>query len=98
MHANRGARLVAETTAGEPVARKVAEPAEPPGSEQELEYFYEHLERALDSRGYLDGEMREVTIEVTMMKMRRLFGRSRPSSGEIKMLRTLMRFIHRDGD
>jgi tRNA C32,U32 (ribose-2'-O)-methylase TrmJ len=94
MHANRGARLVAETTAGEPVARKVAEPAEPPGSEQELEYFYEHLERALDSRGYLDGEMREVT----MMKMRRLFGRSRPSSGEIKMLRTLMRFIHRDGD
>lgn len=74
-----------------PVAPKVLEPA---CSEQEMEYFYEHLERALDSRGYLDGEMRGVT----MMKMRRLFGRSRPSSGELKMLRTLTRFIHRDGD
>lgn len=77
--------------AAKPVAAKAPEPA---CSEQEMEFFYEHLERALDSRGYLDGEMRLVT----MMKMRRLFGRSRPSSGELKMLRTLTRFIHRDGE
>jgi tRNA (cytidine32/uridine32-2'-O)-methyltransferase len=76
--------------ARESVAR---EPAPLPSSENEMEYFYSHLERALDSRAYLDGEMREVT----MMKLRRLFGRSRPSSGELKMLHTLMRFIHRNG-
>jgi tRNA (cytidine32/uridine32-2'-O)-methyltransferase len=67
---------------------------EPPASQQAMEYFYEHLERALDSRGYLDGEKREVT----MMKLRRLFGRARPVSGELKMLRSLMRLIHRDGE
>jgi len=83
--------------AREPVTREVAEEAEPAeraSSQSEMEYFYEHLERALDSRGYLDGEMREFT----MMKLRRLFGRARPNSGELKMLRTLMRFIHRNGE
>jgi tRNA (cytidine32/uridine32-2'-O)-methyltransferase len=72
----------------------VPDRAEPPGSEREMEYFYDHLERALDSRGYLEGEMREIT----MMKLRRLFGRARPTSGELKMLRTLMRFVHRTGE
>ncbi len=80
--------------AHEPVAPVVLAPAERPSSQAEMEYFYEHLERALDSRGFLDGEMREVT----MMKLRRLFGRSRPNSGELKLLRTLMRFIHREGE
>jgi len=75
-------------------AQEATEPAELPSSQSALEYFYEHLERALDSRGYLDGQMREVT----MMKLRRLFGRSRPNSGELKLLHTLTRFIHRDGE
>lgn len=78
----------------QPLERDAAQPAEPASSQQELEYFYEHLERALDSRGYLDGDMREAT----MMKMRRLFGRARPSAGELKMLHSLTRFIHRDGE
>ena len=63
-------------------------------SQQEMEYFYDHLQRALDSRGYLGGQMREIT----MMKLRRFFGRSRPNAGELKMLRTLMRLSHRNGE
>ena len=77
----------------DPVAPVARNAAELPSSEKELEHFYQHLERALDSRGYLDGEMREVT----MMKLRRLFGRARPTWGELKILHTFMRFIHRDG-
>ena len=80
--------------AREPVTREAVDAADLPSGHQEMEYFYEHLERALDSRGFLDGEMREIT----MMKFRRLFGRSRPNSGELKLLRTLMRLIHRDGE
>ncbi len=79
--------------ARDPDSEPIAQPSELPSSQGELEYFFGHLERALDSRGYLDGEMREVT----MMKLRRLFGRSRPSPGEIKILHTLTRLIHRDG-
>lgn len=66
---------------------------ERPSRHREMEYFFGHLERALDSRGYLDGEMREVT----MTKLRRLFGRSRPDPGELKILHSLIRLVHRDG-
>ena len=67
---------------------------EQPSGHREMEYFFGHLERALDSRGYLDGEMREVT----MTKLRRLFGRSRPDPGELKILHSLVRLIHREGE
>lgn len=68
-------------------------PIHQPSSQVEMEAFFAHLERALDSRGYLDGDMREVTL----MKLRRLFGRARPNRGEIKLLHSLTRFVHRDG-
>lgn len=63
-----------------------------PGYQIEMEHFYLHLEQALDSRGFLDGEMREVTLQ----KFRRLFGRARPHSGELKLLHTMMNLVHRD--
>ena len=65
-----------------------------PTHHRAMEAFYEHLEQALDSRGFLDGEMREVT----MTKFRRLIGRARPNPGELKLLHTLMRMIDPDGD
>ncbi len=80
--------------AGKPVFTDTVKPWNRPSLQVEMEHFYEHLERALDSRGFLDGEMREVT----MMKLRRLFWRARPNSGELKILHTLMRLIHSDGD
>lgn len=72
----------------------VVKPEEFPGREYDMEFFFQHLVRALDSRGFLEGHMREAAI----MKLRRLFGRSRPSSGELKMLHSLTRLIHRDGE
>ena len=69
------------------------EKKELPSRQIEMEHFYDHLKRALDSRGFLEGEMREVT----MMKLRRLFARARPHSGELKILHTLMKLIHKDG-
>ena len=79
---------------GPPRAVEEPKPNMRPSSHDEMEYFYDHLQRALDSRGYLGGEMRETT----MAKLRRLFGRSEPNSGELKLLHSLTRFIHRDGD
>jgi TrmH family RNA methyltransferase len=65
-----------------------------PSTQKDMEYFFGHLKGALDSRAFLEGEMGEIT----MTKLRRLFGRARPNAGEIKMLRTLTRLIHRDGE
>ncbi len=76
-----------------PPASGHVKPIHQPSSQVEMEAFFAHLERALDSRGYLEGDMREVTL----MKLRRLFGRARPNRGEIKLLHTLTRFVHRDG-
>lgn len=66
--------------------------ADRPSFAIEMEHFHAHLEKALDSRGYLDGEMREVTLA----KFRRLFNRARPHSGELKLLHTMMKMLHRD--
>ena len=62
--------------------------------EQAYAEAIDHMKRALDSRGFLDGEMREVT----MMKLRRLFGRARPNSGELKIMHTIMKLVHEDGE
>jgi len=70
----------------------IVDPADRPSYQIEMEHFYSHLEDALDSRGFLEGEMREVTLQ----KLRRLFGRARPHSGELKLLHTMMKLIHRD--
>jgi len=81
-------------TSSEEMRTATTNQAELPVRQQEMEYFFGHLERALDSRGYLEGQMREVT----MMKLRRLFARSRPNAGELKLLHTLMRMVHQDGE
>ena len=72
--------------------------AEPPPSEYptqgEMEYFYKQLEKTLDSREFLVDPSRAVTLA----KIRRLFGRSRPRIGELKMLHTLVKLMGREGD
>jgi TrmH family RNA methyltransferase len=78
----------------DPATANAGLPKTRPSRQIEMEYFYAHLERALDSRGFLDGEMREVTLT----KLRRLFGRARPNSGELKILHTFLRMIDPDGE
>jgi tRNA (cytidine32/uridine32-2'-O)-methyltransferase len=77
-----------------PVEALASTPKEKPSLQIEMEHFYAHLERALDARGYLEGEMREVTLS----KLRRLFNRGRPHSGELKLLHTMLKMIHNESE
>ena len=77
-----------------PAEAAAARPQEKPSLQIEMEHFFDHLERALDSRGYLEGEMREVTLA----KLRRFFNRGRPHSGELKLLHTMLKMMHKDGE
>lgn len=64
-----------------------------PVCEQDMEYFFQHLVRALDSRSFLKESLRERAL----MKLRRLLEKTRPNSSELKMLHSLTRLIHKDG-
>lgn len=61
-------------------------------SQRDMEYFYQHLERALDARAFTLDSRRAAT----QAKLRRLFGRARPAVGELKMLHSLVRLMERD--
>ena len=71
--------------------KPIVDESDRPSFQIEMEHFFDHAERVLDARGYLEGEMRVVTL----MKLRRLFNRARPHSGELKLLHTMMKMIHR---
>lgn len=58
-------------------------------SQREMEFFFQHLERALDGRGFTADARREVTFA----KLRRIFGRARPHEGELKMLHSLVNLM-----
>ena len=60
-------------------------------SQSELEFFYQHLERTLDAREFTADSRRPATLA----KLRRLFGRARPAVGELKLLHSLVRLMHR---
>jgi tRNA (cytidine32/uridine32-2'-O)-methyltransferase len=62
-------------------------------SQSDMEYFYQHLEKTLDARAFTADNRRAAT----RAKLRRLFGRARPSLGELKMLHSLVRLMYRDG-
>jgi len=63
-------------------------------NQSDMEFFYKHLEKTLVSRNFLDEARREVTVS----KMRRLFGRARPRIGELKLLHSLVKLMERGGD
>jgi tRNA (cytidine32/uridine32-2'-O)-methyltransferase len=63
-------------------------------SQSEMEYFYQHLQRTLDARQFTADERRAATLA----KLRRLIGRARPGVGELKLLHSLVRLMHRDSD
>jgi tRNA (cytidine32/uridine32-2'-O)-methyltransferase len=63
-------------------------------SQSDLEFFYEHLEHTLDARRFTADSRRPATHA----KLRRLFGRARPAVGELKMLHSLVRLMHREPD
>lgn len=58
-------------------------------SHEELEFFYQHLERALEERDF-SGSMNPERVRV---KLRRLLARARPKSNELRLLHSLVRLM-----
>jgi len=67
------------------------EPAAGYPSQRDMEYFFAHLEETLDARGFTADARREVTFA----KLRRLFGRARPHTGELKLMHSLVKLMRR---
>lgn len=63
-------------------------------SQGDVEFFYKHLEDVLVSREFTSEEMRDAAHA----KLRRVFGRARPSVGELKMLHSLVKLMDRRED
>jgi len=63
------------------------EPPEiPPATNEEMEYFYAHLEQVLVDSGFLD----PANPRTLMRRLRRLFIKSRPDQNEINILRGIL--------
>jgi tRNA (cytidine32/uridine32-2'-O)-methyltransferase len=61
-------------------------------NQSDVEFFYKHLEETLVSREFFSEQMRDATLA----KIRRLFGRSRPRIGELKLLHSLVKLMERE--
>ena len=70
-------------------AGPVFESEAPPATSEEMEFFYEHLERVLRDIRFLDPE----NPRHLMRRMRRLFIRARPDHNETNILRGILRAI-----
>lgn len=58
----------------------------PPASAEDLEYFYEHLERVLLGSGFLNPE----NPRTLMRRLRRLFNRARLDENELNIMRGIL--------
>ena len=70
------------------------EPDVPPATSEELEYFYEHLERVLKDIRFLDPD----NPRTLMRRLRRLFVRARPDKNEVNILRGILTAVDRKGE
>jgi len=62
----------------------------PPATHEELEHFYQHLERVLRVIKYLDPD----NPRRLMIRLRRLFSRSRLERDEVSILRGILKALH----
>jgi tRNA/rRNA methyltransferase len=83
-------RLAAFDSQPPPCSRTVAF-ASPPASHQDVERFYQHLERVMVSSGFLDPQRPRRLLP----KLRRLFGRAGLERDEINILRGLLDAVER---
>ena len=58
-------------------------------SHDELDFFYQHLERTLEERDYYGS----INPERVHVKLRRLIARARPKDNELRMLHSLVRLM-----
>ncbi len=61
----------------------------PPATQQDIEHYYEHLEKALIEIGFLEAD----NPRQTLTRIRRLYGRVRPDQMELNILRGMLTSI-----
>lgn len=59
---------------------------QPPAQQQDLEYYYAHLQETLETLGFLEPD----NPRQTMTRLRRLYGRIRPDQMELSILRGML--------
>jgi len=69
------------------------EPHVPPATNEELEYFYAHLQRVLIDIDFLDPD----NPRTLMRRLRRLFIRAHPDRNEVNILRGILTAVERKG-
>lgn len=74
-----------------PVAAKRELPAFAPSTAEEMERFYEHLQRILLSTGFLDPS----NPRLLMRRLRQLFNRTAPDRNELNILRGMLTSVER---
>ncbi|WP_313954165.1 RNA methyltransferase [Accumulibacter sp.] len=74
-----------------PVVTRAVPFASPPAPHQDVERFYQHLERVMVSSGFLDPQRPRRLLP----KLRRLFGRSELEGDEVNILRGLLDAVER---
>lgn len=73
------------------VSDKTGHPWYAPPSHQQLENFYEHLERVLLATGFLD----PANPRLLMRRLRQLFSRAHPDSNELNILRGILSSVEK---
>lgn len=68
------------------VDRKPEDDESPPASAEDLEYFYEHLQRVLLGSGFLNPD----NPRTLMRRLRRLFNRARLDENELNIMRGIL--------
>lgn len=68
------------------VSRKHEHPVYAPAPAEELERYYEHLERVLLATGFLDPD----NPRLLMRRLRQLYGRAQPDRNEVNILRGIL--------
>ena len=69
--------------------KKVENPRYRPPTAEEMEHYYEHLEKVLIGTGFLD----PANPRLLMRRLRQLFNRARPDRNELNALRGILRSV-----
>lgn len=73
------------------LAKKTNRPKYAPPRAEEIEMFYEHLERVLLRTGFLDPH----NPRMLMRRLRVMFGRTRPDHNELNILRGILKTVEK---
>ncbi|NNF16740.1 MAG: tRNA (cytosine(32)/uridine(32)-2'-O)-methyltransferase TrmJ [Gammaproteobacteria bacterium] len=75
-------------------ATTMTQPAEAPANAEQMNYFYQHLQKVMISTEFLDPD----APRHLMRRIRRIFGRARPDQTELNILRGILSAVEKHGN